>query len=123
MSNIKKSLKLGGKIKTARKQAGLSQKQLAKMIGVSDKAVSAYEVGRAQPPVPVLREISNVTYKPVNFFVDEIEVEEIGVTARIAKIEHELMEIKKMLASQQLEKVEQETEVIPSDTEKLQEIE
>jgi transcriptional regulator with XRE-family HTH domain len=106
MSNIKNSLNIGSKIKIARKQAGLSQKQLASMLGVSDKAVSAYEVGRAHPPVDTLREISNVTYKPVNYFVDIAEAEEVSVTDRIAKIEHELMEIKKILVSQQLQKVE-----------------
>lgn len=107
MSNIKKSLNLGTKIKTARKEAGMSQKQLASLLGVSDKAVSAYEVGRAQPPVETLREISNVTYKPVNYFVDINDVEEMSVADRIAKIEHELLEIKKMLANQQLQRAEQ----------------
>lgn len=106
MSNIKKTLNIGSKIKTARKEAGLSQKQLASLVGVSDKAVSAYEVGRAQPPVGILREISNVTYKPVSYFVDLVETENVTVADRISKIEHELLEVKKILVNQQLQKIE-----------------
>jgi len=122
MSNIKKSLNLGSKIKIARKEAGLSQKQLASLVGVSDKAVSAYEVGRAQPPVETLREISNVTYKPVNYFVDEAVAEEVSVSARIGKIEHELLEIKKILVNQQLQKAAAKNDELASPTDELNEL-
>ncbi len=107
MSNIKKTLNMGSKIKKARKDAGLSQKQLASLVGVSDKAISAYEVNRAEPPPSMLREISVVTYKPVSYFIEGEQEEEMSVTNRIAKIEHELLEIKKILASQQLKQVQQ----------------
>jgi len=117
MSNIKKSLNLGSKIKSARKGAGLSQKEMAKILGISDKAVSSYEVGRATPPVPTLREISTITYKPYSYFMEPDESEEMDVPGKIAKIEHELSEIKRMLAMQQLHQIEQ-TQLTDSDQDK-----
>lgn len=48
-------------IRVARIQAGLSQKELAKKLGVSDKTVSAYETGRAIPPTQILSNISLIT--------------------------------------------------------------
>jgi transcriptional regulator with XRE-family HTH domain len=97
MSNIKKSLNMARKIKKARKEAGLSQKQLASRLAVTDKAVSSYEVGRATPPVEVLREISKYTFKPVQYFVDEKDSEKIDLESRLMKIEKELTEAKKIL--------------------------
>jgi transcriptional regulator with XRE-family HTH domain len=97
MSNIKKSLKMGDKIKTARKQIGLSQKQLAEVLEVSDKAVSSYEVGRATPPLETLREISRITYKPVSYFINPEHSEEDDLESKIQIIEKELLAIKKLL--------------------------
>ena len=39
----------------------MSQKQLAKKIGISDKTISAYETGRAIPPAPTLTKIAEIT--------------------------------------------------------------
>ncbi len=41
-----------------RKQAGLTQRQAAAMLGVSDKAVSKWENGRAKPTTDVLRKLA-----------------------------------------------------------------
>ena len=48
-------------IKKARLLAEMSQKQLAKKIGISDKTISAYETGRAIPPAPTLTKIVGTT--------------------------------------------------------------
>jgi ADP-ribose pyrophosphatase YjhB (NUDIX family)/DNA-binding XRE family transcriptional regulator len=48
-------------IRVARTQAGLSQKELARKLKVSDKTVSAYETGRAIPPTKVLANIATIT--------------------------------------------------------------
>jgi len=39
----------------------MSQKQLAKKLGISDKTISAYETGRAIPPTPTLTKIAEIT--------------------------------------------------------------
>ena len=48
-------------VKKARLLAEMSQKQLAKKLGVSDKTISAYETGRAIPPAPTLTKIAKIT--------------------------------------------------------------
>jgi transcriptional regulator with XRE-family HTH domain len=96
MSNVKKSQTIAQRIKKARKAVGLSQKQLGKVLKLSDKAVSSYEVGRATPPIETLREISKVTYKPVSYFLDE-ENKAVTLESRLQIIERELAEIRKEL--------------------------
>ena len=97
MSNVKKPLNIPEKIRLARTAAGLSQKQLAISVGLTDKAISSYEKGRAMPPVDVLREISLSTYKPMAFFLDETSTDEANLQMKLEIIERELSEIRKLL--------------------------
>lgn len=76
-------------IKKARVSSGLSQRDLAKMLGVSDKTVSAYETRRAIPPTPVLAKIAEITKMPAE------ELLGIGngkdeIAERLKKIEEHL---------------------------------
>ncbi len=97
MSNLKKNFTIGQKIKRARQEVGLSQRELGSLLKLSDKAVSSYEVGRAIPPLGTLREISTVTYKPVTYFIGETESSEDALQVKIHSIELELAEIKQLL--------------------------
>jgi transcriptional regulator with XRE-family HTH domain len=87
---------IGLRIKRARQLAGFSQKELAQFLGLSDKTVSAYEVGRALPGLETLKDLSQVTHQPVSYFVDE-EPDDLDLQLRLKKIEQELLEIKKAL--------------------------
>ena len=58
-------------IKRARVEKGLSQRQLGLTLGVSDKTISAYEQGRAIPPIHTLKKISEITMKPLEYFFSE----------------------------------------------------
>ena len=51
---------LGQKIKSARKQKGLSQEQLADLIGYKVGTISKYEQGYRTPDIGVLRKIAGV---------------------------------------------------------------
>jgi transcriptional regulator with XRE-family HTH domain len=94
---MNKTLSLADKIRYARTEAGLSQKELGTKIRLSDKAVSSYEVGRAQPSVEILRDISAATRRPITYFIDEEHSEEIDLAVRLQSIELELAEIKQAL--------------------------
>lgn len=48
-------------IKAARINAGLTQKELAKIIGVSNLTISSWETGKTEPTVSQLKKIAEVT--------------------------------------------------------------
>ncbi|HTK03706.1 MAG TPA: helix-turn-helix transcriptional regulator [Alphaproteobacteria bacterium] len=86
---------LGEKIKKARITKEITQEDLAKAIGVSDKSISAYESGRVSPPIVILRKISAETSQPLNYFLEEKA--ELSVLSKLEKIERDFEEIKRLL--------------------------
>jgi len=98
---------LKAKIRVARKEAGFSQQDLSDAIGVSDKAISAYEVGRSTPPIKVLERISSATEKPMGYFInvsdDETTMDQI--LAKLETIEREMVEIRKYLSEGKVKKI------------------
>ena len=48
------------KIKTFREKAGMSQRDLAYAIGVSQSAVAQWETGTAQPTLDNLRKVADI---------------------------------------------------------------
>lgn len=50
---------IGTKIKDARKRAGLTQEELANLIGVKRSVISKYENGQIEPRFQTIREIAN----------------------------------------------------------------
>lgn len=86
---------LSARIRVARKEANLSQIELAQLVGVSDKAISSYEVGRAVPPLDVLKRIAAVTAKQISFFFNE-DADNAVLVERVDKMIEELQNIKKI---------------------------
>lgn len=96
-----KDVNLPERIRKARLDAGLSQADLGNAIGLSDKSISAYEKGRATPPLGKLKGISQETHRPLNYFTGE-SAESYGsesVEARLSSMEEQLVEIKELLTS------------------------
>jgi len=90
---------LGQAISRARKLAKLSQKELANEISISDKTVSAYESGRAIPPVLTLKKIAEITRQPIDIFFQNDDKSEINITnLKLDTILEELDKIKKYLS-------------------------
>ncbi len=87
---------LARRIRTARRASRLSQSELGRGIGVSDKSVSSYEKGRSIPPFEKLRKIAKSTNRPVSYFTQENETD-AEVTTKLLSIERELAEVKKLL--------------------------
>ena len=87
---------LAKRIRAARENAHLSQDALGQSIGLSDKAISAYEKGRSQPPLENLRKIANATKHPLTYFTQE-DNESSAIAAKLDAIERELAEVKRLL--------------------------
>lgn len=64
---------LGSKIKQAREEKGMTQAQLAKLLGISATAVVRYENNTRRPNIEMLKKISEVLDKPIEFFIDDSE--------------------------------------------------
>lgn len=88
-------VKVGKKIKLARKTKRITQEDLAMAIGVSDKSISAYESGRISPPLKVLEKIANSTDHSLSYFLEENV--ETSILAKLNEIERQFMEVKKLL--------------------------
>ena len=79
-------IKTGELIKQLRTQLGLTQKQLAQRINVSDKAVSKWECGNGCPDVSLLGELAEVLGTDI----------QVLLTGEIDKNESEKGDIKKL---------------------------
>lgn len=90
--------KLGQKIKEARRKRDITQEELAKAIGVTDKSISAYESGRITPPLYVLQKIAHKTDHSVSYFVQDTA--ESTILAKLTEIEQQFAEIKDLLRQQ-----------------------
>lgn len=60
---------IASRIKKARADAGLNQVEFAKEIGKANSTVAMYELGQSEPTASTLKRISEVTNKPVLWFI------------------------------------------------------
>jgi transcriptional regulator with XRE-family HTH domain len=93
----KAALLFAQRLRQARIEGGMNQREFADALGVSDKAISSYEVGRTEPNLEFMQKVSRLTFKPIAYFVDPSDQDDVILQAKLAKIEQELMEIKKLL--------------------------
>lgn len=59
-------MRVNDKIREARKKAGITQKQLAKKLGVSSAMIAQYETGKRNPKMQTLEKIANALEIPVS---------------------------------------------------------
>lgn len=95
--------KLALRIKNAREEAHISQKELGDSIGVSDKSISSYEKARSMPPIEKLKKIATKTNKPLTYFTEETTAK-IDILSRLNVVEKQLSEIKEIYAKLAKEK-------------------
>lgn len=88
-------VKLGNKIKQARKIKRITQEELASVIGVSDKSISAYESDRISPPIKVLEKIAEKTDQSLGYFLEDTI--ESAILTKLKRVEEQFNEIKKLL--------------------------
>lgn len=63
--------KVGERIRRARQRAGLTQQELAELIGTTDKSISALETGRVEPSISQMQAIATSLNKPIATFTGE----------------------------------------------------
>lgn len=89
--------KFSKRLKTAREVKNISQRKLGMILGLSDKAISAYESGRTYPPLDTLIKMAKELDKPVSYFLDE-DTQEASLISKIDKLAFELKDFSKELA-------------------------
>ena len=97
MGTHTKLLSLGQRIRKARREIGLSQKDVARELNISDKTVSSYEVNRAKPSFSTIKKISGIVHKPISYFDENADTDELDLQLKIKTIEKELKEVKELL--------------------------
>ncbi len=93
--------RIGQRIRTARKHAGLTQKQLAEYLGKSGAAVAYLEQGKRRANAEVLMQVSEATSRPLAFFYEEETPQENTFSSRMDVLQREVYEIQKLLQSEQ----------------------
>ncbi len=74
-------------LKSLRKENGLTQDQLASMLGIKRSLVGAYEEGRAEPPVQNLKNISKVFGVSVDDFIGKKVKSKKGINPLTGQIQ------------------------------------
>jgi len=62
---------IGKKIQKAREEAGLSQDEMASRLGVTQAALSNYELGKRRLYLANIEQIAVLLNKPLSYFLDE----------------------------------------------------
>jgi transcriptional regulator with XRE-family HTH domain len=62
---------IGKRIQRARESAGLSQGELAAEVGLTQAALSNYELGKRRPSLANLEHIGDSLGKPLGYFLEE----------------------------------------------------
>jgi transcriptional regulator with XRE-family HTH domain len=75
MSKQKDSEIFGRNLKRARKAKGLTQKQLAQLLGVSEAAIGMWEAGARLPDVSMASRIAKALDVPLQYLADELPSE------------------------------------------------
>jgi transcriptional regulator with XRE-family HTH domain len=84
---------LGNRIQQLRKEKGLSQTDLAKLIGVSYAQLSRYEIKGAQPPAEVLNKLADALDTSVDFLINGNTTEKAQSTLKDAELLKQFKEV------------------------------
>jgi transcriptional regulator with XRE-family HTH domain len=73
---VKPIMTVGDKIKQIRENLDYSQKELAKLIGVTQMALSKWERGERNPSRNNIKKLCEITNKPFKYFIEESDKDE-----------------------------------------------
>ena len=93
-------VELGARIAGLRKDQGITQIQLAELLGTSQQAVTAYEVGRRRVPVSSLPKIAKILGVSIETLVGE-EPSTTGKRGPTPKLQQQMDRIARLPKAQQ----------------------
>lgn len=84
---------VGQRIKEARDAAGLTQQDLADLVGVVAQTISRWERAEIEISARQLRRVAEATRQPLSFFIREVDVatQPDALLERIQRLEEELL--------------------------------
>ncbi len=62
---------IGKRIQKAREESGMSQEELASALGITQSALSNYELGKRRLYLANMEQIANVLGRPLSYFMEE----------------------------------------------------
>ena len=95
-------------IKQKRKELGLTQKELARIVHTSQQAIARYETQKAEPSLEVLQALSEALGVPLSYFIDgdtsDTEKEYVSLYRSLSKEnQHKALDFLKLLKRQEAE--------------------
>ena len=69
--NVPVSASLGQRIRSARRDAGMSQGQLASSLNTTQSAISLYEAGQRSVGIDMLLNVARILNRPLHYFLGD----------------------------------------------------
>jgi repressor LexA len=85
---------LGLRVRLARQNRGLTQSELAQIIDISSKSVSAIEVGRIEASISQVQALAAALQEPLGYFVGE---NVSSIESRMDRVKQELDEVRRLM--------------------------
>jgi len=96
------SANLGNRIRTARRDAGMSQGQLATALNTTQSAISLYEAGQRSVGIDMLLNVARILNRPLYYFLGEdgdmLYVKDSDIAALISELERHPEDLPELLA-------------------------
>ncbi|MFH1150025.1 MAG: helix-turn-helix transcriptional regulator [Actinomycetota bacterium] len=88
---------IGKRIQKAREEAGLSQEELASALGITQSALSNYELGKRRLYLANLEQLAGVLERPLSYFMEEEKPAGPGDGRRLESSDEVTSEILRLL--------------------------
>lgn len=86
---------IGRRLQMAREESGLSQEQLAAMMGCAQSTLSNYEKGKRRLYLNQLEKIAEILDKPIEYFIENSDktIRAVEAANAVNQVEPELLQI------------------------------
>lgn len=96
------SASLGQRIRAARRDAGMSQGQLAAALSTTQSAISLYEAGQRSVGIDMLLSVAKILNRPLHYFLGEegdmLYVKDSDIAELISELERHPEDLPELLA-------------------------